>query len=57
MMKTAGKSEISFIAFDLDGTLLTSTGVLAPEGVQLLKKAAQEGVHVVPATSRVLDSV
>jgi len=49
-------SRIRLVAFDLDGTLLTSAGVLAPEGAQLLKIAAREGVHVVPATSRVLDS-
>ena len=55
-MKREGDSRIQLVAFDLDGTLLTSTGVLAPEGAQLLKMAARKGVHVVPATSRVLDS-
>lgn len=48
---------IRLIAIDLDGTLLTSEGILAPMGSQLLKQAAQRGVHVIPATSRVLVSV
>lgn len=55
-MKKQEDSRIRLVAFDLDGTLLTSTRVLAPEGTQLLKIAARQGVHVVPATSRVLDS-
>jgi Cof subfamily protein (haloacid dehalogenase superfamily) len=55
-MKRENDSRIQLVAFDLDGTLLTSTGVLAPEGAQLLKTAARERVHIVPATSRVLDS-
>jgi hydroxymethylpyrimidine pyrophosphatase-like HAD family hydrolase len=56
LMKSKG-DPIRLIAIDLDGTLLTSEGILAPMGSQLLKQAAQKGVHVIPATSRVLASV
>lgn len=53
---TQGKSAISLIAVDLDGTLLTSRAVLASEGSRLLKAAARNGVHVVLATSRIIHS-
>jgi Cof subfamily protein (haloacid dehalogenase superfamily) len=55
-MRKQTDPRIQLVAFDLDGTLLMSTGVLAPEGARLLKIAAREGLHVIPATSRVLDS-
>ena len=45
------------IAIDLDGTLLTSEKTLAPESTRLLRKAAQDGMHVVLATTRNPDSV
>jgi Cof subfamily protein (haloacid dehalogenase superfamily) len=45
------------VAVDLDGTLLTSEGTLAPESARLLRKATQDGVHVVLATTRNPDSV
>lgn len=48
---------IRLIAVDLDGTLLTSEGVVAPEGSQLLKTAAHNGVHVILATGRDIYSV
>jgi HAD superfamily hydrolase (TIGR01484 family) len=44
--------EISLIAVDLDGTLLTSEHVLAPEGVRLLQRAHRAGVRVVLSTTR-----
>ena len=50
-------TETKLVAIDLDGTLLTSGGTLAPEGARLLKQAAQDGVHVVLATTRNPDSV
>ena len=43
---------ISLIAIDLDGTLLVSNGRPAPRGAASLRRAAQSGVHVVPATTR-----
>ena len=49
--------EISLVAVDLDGTLLTSEGLLAPRGGGLLKQAAQRGVRVVLSTTRNPDTV
>jgi len=37
--------EISLVAVDLDGTLLTSAGTLAAEGARLLRQAAKDGVR------------
>jgi len=56
-MKTGREWVPQLIAFDFDGTLLTSEGILAPMGSRLLKEAARKGVYVVPATSRAVDSV
>ena len=56
-MKTGRDWVPQLIAVDLDGTLLTSEGIPAPMGSQLLKEAAQKGVHVIPASSRAVDSV
>ena len=57
MTEKADAGEIRLVAVDLDGTLLTSKGVLAADGARLLKEAAQGGVHVVLATTRNPDSV
>lgn len=57
MRKVAQTDGIQLIAIDLDGTLLTSQGTLAPEGAHLLRKAAQGGKYVVLATTRNPDSV
>lgn len=43
---------IKLLAVDMDGTCLNSKGVMAPETLQALKKAAQSGVIVVPTTGR-----
>ncbi len=48
---------ISLIAVDLDGTLLTSAGQVAPEGGRALTEAARAGVRVVLATTRNPDTV
>jgi Cof subfamily protein (haloacid dehalogenase superfamily) len=45
-------SDISLIAVDLDGTLLTSLHTLAPKGARLLRHAHQQGVRVVLSTTR-----
>ncbi|MGH8057023.1 MAG: HAD family hydrolase [Candidatus Entotheonellia bacterium] len=45
------------MAVDLDGTLLTSAGTLAPRSATLLTRAAQRGAHVILATTRLPDSV
>lgn len=49
--------KISLIAVDLDGTLLTSDGQIAPEGGRTLMEAARTGVRVVLATTRNPDTV
>ena len=43
---------IKLIALDLDGTLLNSDKQLSPENEAALKKAAENGVEIVPATGR-----
>ena len=48
---------ISLVAVDLDGTLLTSAGTLAPRSAALLTRVAHRGVHVILATIRLPDSV
>ena len=40
------------IALDLDGTLLTSEKILTPENEAALRRAAEEGIEIVPATGR-----
>jgi len=55
--KTLAVNEVSLVAVDLDGTLLTSAGSVAPEGAHLLRLAARQGVRVVLATSRNPDAV
>jgi len=44
--------QLRLVAVDLDGTLLTSEKVLAPDGTRRLAQAAQRGVRVVIATTR-----
>lgn len=43
---------VRLVAIDLDGTLLDSRGRLPPEGSRLVKRAFDEGVHVVISTTR-----
>ncbi|MBR1757433.1 MAG: HAD family phosphatase [Lachnospiraceae bacterium] len=43
---------IKLIAFDLDGTLLTSDKRLTEENAAALQKAAEAGIEIVPATGR-----
>ena len=47
----------ALVAVDLDGTLLTSDGTLAPLGADMLKQAAAGGTHVVLSTTRNPDYV
>ncbi len=51
-VRHVGRPGIALIAVDLDGTLLTSERVLAPEGVRSLRQAYHRGVHVVISTTR-----
>ncbi|MFO8036369.1 MAG: HAD hydrolase family protein [Anaerolineales bacterium] len=43
---------IQLITVDLDGTLLTSEKVLAPGGTRSLKAAAEDGIHIILASTR-----
>jgi Cof subfamily protein (haloacid dehalogenase superfamily) len=45
------------VAVDLDGTLLTSEGTLAPRGASAIRRAVQQSVRVVLATTRNPESV
>ena len=47
---------IRLVAVDLDGTLLTSAGQPAREGMRALREAAQKGTRVIIATTRTLFS-
>jgi hydroxymethylpyrimidine pyrophosphatase-like HAD family hydrolase len=56
-MSPPSVNDLALVAVDLDGTLLTSTGTFARRSAALLTQAAQRGVHVVPATTRLPASV
>jgi len=44
--------EIKLISFDLDGTFLNDSKEIPDRNLQAIKKAADRGVHIVPATGR-----
>ena len=44
--------DIRLVSVDVDGTLMTSQGVLAPRGVELLRRISDQGVYVVLNTAR-----
>lgn len=46
--------DIRLIALDLDGTLLTTDKKLTEHTINVLSRAAERGVHIVPATGRSL---
>lgn len=48
---------IKLISFDLDGTLLTTDKRITERTYEALKKASEQGVHIVPATGRFLKTV
>lgn len=49
--------DIKLIAFDLDGTFLDDKKEIPPENLEALKAAAKRGIHIVPATGRLLIGV
>lgn len=51
------KQKIKMIAFDLDGTVLTPRKELTDYTRQVLKKAVEQGIAVLPATGRPLSGV
>lgn len=46
------KIKTKLIAYDLDGTLLTSKKELTPRTKEVLKEAARQGIVILPATGR-----
>lgn len=48
------KHKIKMIGFDLDGTLLTDQKELGEYTVQILKRAVEEGIVILPITGRPL---
>lgn len=48
------KHKIKMIGFDLDGTLLTDQNELGEYTVQILKRAVEEGIVILPITGRPL---
>jgi len=51
------KKKITLAAFDLDGTLLDDKKRIPPENLRLLRRAAERGVLLVPATGRIPDGM
>ena len=45
------------VAFDLDDTLLRDDRTISPYTVQVLRRAAEAGIRVIPASGRVRDSM
>jgi hydroxymethylpyrimidine pyrophosphatase-like HAD family hydrolase len=56
-MRDQRRAPIRMVAVDLDGALLTSAKIPAPEGARLSAEAARRGVYVVLATTRSVESV
>lgn len=48
---------MKLIALDLDGTLLTTEKVLSPENEAALRRAAEAGIEIVPATGRFYSAI
>jgi Cof subfamily protein (haloacid dehalogenase superfamily) len=48
---------VKLIAFDLDGTFLDEKKNIPPENLRALEKAAEKGVHIVPATGRIYKGI
>lgn len=48
---------IQAIAFDLDDTLLRSDGSVSDYTVEILHRAAERGIHIIPASGRTRDSM
>ena len=51
------KSKIKMIAFDLDGTLLTTDKRLTERTRKALEQAVEKGMHIIPATGRPMSGI
>ena len=50
-------AETKLIALDLDGTLLNTSKQLTKRNEEALRRAAREGVQIVPATGRIYEII
>ena len=51
------KGKVKLIGMDLDGTLLTTKKEMTPYTKAVLKRAAEQGITVLPATGRPLSGL
>ena len=51
------RSKIKMIAFDLDGTLLTTDKRLTERTRKALEQAVEKGIHIIPATGRPMSGI
>lgn len=51
------KSKIKMIAFDLDGTILTTDKRLTERTRRALEQAVEKGIHIIPATGRPMSGI
>lgn len=49
--------DIQAIAFDLDDTLLRDDASISPYTVRVLRRAAEKGIHIIPASGRTSNSM
>ncbi len=57
IMKDEGKGKVKLIALDLDGTTLNKKGVVSQRTKETLRKAMNDGIHVVIATGRCYSAI
>lgn len=53
----AGRNAMKLIALDLDGTLLTTDKELTAQNEAALRRAAEAGIEIVPATGRFYEAI
>ncbi len=56
-MEINNRKEIKLIAFDLDGTFLNLEKKIPGENLDAIKRAAEKGIIIVPATGRLYDGL
>ncbi len=51
------RGKIRLVAFDLDGTVLNSKKEISPRTKEAMRRAAAQGIRLVPATGRMLEEI
>jgi Cof subfamily protein (haloacid dehalogenase superfamily) len=51
------RGKIRLVAFDLDGTVLNSKKEISPRTKEAMRRAAAQGIRLVPATGRMLNEI